>query len=137
MLLQTGTNVALVAAGLVVVALVAAVGAVAYWVYRDADARGSDSPGWWALAVAFFAPALLVYVFRRDAIGERPPESGRERRVRVVGTSVLLAWLVVAVVSPPDPVTQMLAAGVVVPLAALAGYLYARRGPSERPNATT
>jgi len=58
MLLQTTTLEVELGLLLLVVALV---GLVSYWVYRDADARGMDDAGYWGAAVGVaFAVGLIV-----------------------------------------------------------------------------
>jgi sec-independent protein translocase protein TatC len=133
MLLQTGLGAPTLAlAAAVALAVVGAYAALVYWVYSDATARGSERPGAWAFAVAAFAPVLLVYLLRRGAVGDRTdPETDRERLARVLATAVLLSWVVTAVLSPPDPVTQLYYAGGAIAVTVPLGYLLVVHIPAQ------
>lgn len=91
--------------------------ALAYWTYRDADARGSSQPLAWAVGVACL-PAILgpYYLLSRRRLD---PRSGRTRVDRVLG-SVLVAissgFVLVASFAPPDPVSQLRTIAVLLPV---------------------
>lgn len=87
------------------VTLAAAV-ALAYAVFEDARALGSDHAYFWAF-VSPVSPLLVVYVVLRRRLGPRGPPTDAERLARTVAASVFLAVLVAAF-APPDALTQTL-----------------------------
>lgn len=104
--------------------------ALAYWTYRDADARGSSRPLAWAAGVACL-PAILgpYYLFRRRGLDPRSPRTRVDRLLGSVLVAVSSAFVIVASFAPPDPVSQLRTIVVLVPvLAALAYVLLYRVG---------
>lgn len=81
----------------------------AYWIYRDASARGSDRPGgwvsWWLLFTVF---AAVYYLRVRDRIGERAePVTRAERAASAVVVATFVVLLGGTLVLPPDPYSQL------------------------------
>lgn len=85
--------------------------ALVAWVYRDARARHIESPGGWALAVVSLPiPFLPWYLYRRGALRDEHSDS-HPTVDRLLGTWALGtvgAFAIATIVSPPDPVTQLL-----------------------------
>lgn len=112
--------VAAVAVG--ALALLGGVG-LAYWTFRDAAGRGSDRAVYWAAFV--FALSLVgvpTYLLVRSRLGARRDDpSLAERLGGSLGLGLLLAFVAGAVLTPPDPYSQVRfvlpAAMVAVPLA--------------------
>jgi hypothetical protein len=93
--------------GLAAVASAAGGVALAYAVFADATAWGSDHAPFWAVVCAA-SPFVLVYLLVRRRLGPRGPPTDRERLVRTVAGAVAAAFVVGAAVAPPDPLTQIL-----------------------------
>lgn len=113
-----------VLAGVVLLAYLVGLLAIGYWVYRDARERGSDGPSSWALAAALVPLMLAVYVAYRSRIGERSHRSDRPERAAgsyVVG--FLFAFVSGAMLSPPDPFSQLLWFVGALPVGLIVGYL--------------
>ncbi|WP_135303110.1 hypothetical protein [Haloarcula amylovorans] len=93
---------------LLVVVLVVTVGSVALWVALDAATRDGARPWLWGLLAipTYSVFPLTRYLLRRQHERTRPP--GRWYVAsRTVALGSLVSFLVAAVVSPPDPVTQV------------------------------
>lgn len=101
--------------------------------YRDARARGSDSPSTWGGLCGWIPILLIVYLLYRPRIGGRTEPAGRrERLAGSIGLGFLLSFLAGAVLSPPDPFSQLLWFAGSAPLGVLVGYLLVwRRGYSK------
>lgn len=85
--------------------------ALVAWVYRDATARGSDSPIGWAVAVLILPiPFLPWYLYHRSrSLEDRSgATSTTDRLLATWGLATVGAFVIGAVVSPPDPATQIL-----------------------------
>lgn len=106
---------------------------VAVWVYEDARDRSSRSPLLLAAATAVVPFLLVGYLLwvALGRMGERSsPPGTRERVAGTLGFGTLIAFVVGALVGPPDPVTQSLyAAAGLVPGLAVASVLTGRVGP--------
>ena len=93
-----------------------------YWVYRDAAARGADHPAmraFWAL-LPF---GVFGYLFNRSGIGERETElTTSECAVLSLVVAVFLALAISAVVTPPDPFTQVIYGTGFLPFTLLLSY---------------
>jgi sec-independent protein translocase protein TatC len=84
------------------------VASLAYWVRADASARELERPGRLSTWVVLFAPFLLYYVAVTRRNGERTRPLGRAEHVAgTLALASVTALLVGAVVSPPDPFTQV------------------------------
>ncbi|WP_226011217.1 hypothetical protein [Halomicrobium salinisoli] len=104
-------------------ALAASVG-VAWWLYRDARTRGSDRPGAWAACWLLFSVAGLAHYLlvrgRLDVDDLTAPSAAALVSTAVIGVS--LAFLVAALLSPPDPFSQMRLALLALPAALPLAY---------------
>jgi hypothetical protein len=84
------------------------VGSLAYWVRADADARGFQRPDRIAAWAVLVSPHLLYYLAVTRRNGERTDPLGRGEHVAgTLALASVTALLVGAVVSPPDPFTQV------------------------------
>jgi cell division protein FtsW (lipid II flippase) len=100
-----------------------------YTVAADAKARGSDAWLSWGITAVFvpFGPGL--YLLYRSQIGERTASlTDRERLAGTGSITFLVAFVSGAVLSPPDPFTQLLYTALSVPVGLLVGYLLVWRG---------
>lgn len=115
--------------GVVATVLVLGLLSLFYTVATDAKARGSGAWISWGVTAVFvpFGPAL--YLLYRSQIGERTASLTRRERLAGTGTVVfLIAFTGGAVLSPPDPFTQLWYAALSLPVGLLAGYLLVWRG---------
>jgi len=113
-----------VLAGVTFLAYLVGLLTIGYWVFRDARERGSDGSSSWAIAAALFPLMLVVYVFYRSRIGERGQHA--DQRERAAGSYIvgfLLAFVSGALLSPPDPFSQLLWFVGALPVGLLVGYL--------------
>lgn len=100
------TTSALISAALVYIGLyLTFVTLVAYWVYKDARARGSNNEGLWAVAVMVFMFLILPYLWLRDE--REKPLSKRERQDTVLVLSMGVALFGSMMVSPLSPFIQL------------------------------
>lgn len=123
----TGRGVLGVAGALVaVLALVTAIG-MSRVIARDAQERGisEGTATAWAAGVAYLAPfAAPVYLVRVVRSRRREtPLSTRDRWVVWLFCSLVVSFVAAAVVTPPDPFSQMLALLAIFPLSALGVYV--------------
>lgn len=84
--------------------------ALVAWVYRDARARGSPSPGGWALSVLSLPiPFLPWYLYRRSrSLDDRSSAVPTvDRLLATWGLGTIGAFAIGSVISPPDPFTQL------------------------------
>ena len=111
--------------------------ALGYWARAEAAAR--DGSAVWTFAYLCSGFGLVHYVWVRHVRGDWEPRTEpadrRERLVTAYSLAAFLAMVATLVVSPPDPVTQVLAlpplfAGSVV-LSSLFVTRNATRGPGE------
>lgn len=125
MVLQTLSGGATLALALLVgIGLLAGYASLVFWVYRDATRRGSERAGTWAVAVALFAPTMILYFLRQRAIGEATePETYHDRLARVLVASALVGLGVGIIATPPDPFTQITFVGGGILSAIPLGYL--------------
>lgn len=100
-----------VAFALTVVIFVGNLAALGYWAREEAAAR--DGSVVWTFVVLSTGYGLLYYVWvryvRDDWESRTGPADRRERLVTAYSLAVLLAFVAGALVTPPDPVTQVLA----------------------------
>jgi sec-independent protein translocase protein TatC len=79
-----------------------------YWAAADATARGSSRPRLVALTTVIPPFGLHYYLFQRRKLGARQhPPSRRERLAMTWTAAGVTAFGLGAVVSPPDPFTQI------------------------------
>lgn len=99
-----------VAVGLTVLVVLPQPFVVAYWARSEARAKGSSTLD--AFLYMQLAVGVVHYWYVRFARGDPGPrDAPPSRRERLAGTyamAVVAAFLVGAVVSPPDPFTQVL-----------------------------
>lgn len=88
----------------------ATLAAVAWWVARDADARGSTRPRVWGLAAGLTPIGLPYYLFsrarHRGFEDRRTPPTRLDRLLATWASAGLVALLVGSVLAPPDPFAQ-------------------------------
>jgi len=105
--------------------------AMAYWAAAEAGARAGSA--FWTFVYLTTGVGVLHYAyvrFVRADIGAREiPPARRERLAAAYVVAVALAFLAGAVVSPPDPVTQILAFPPLFAVAFAATVLLVTRGP--------
>lgn len=105
------------------------------WVYRDASARGSDSPAGWALAVfGLPIPFLPWYLYRRHtSLSARTrPATTVDRLLGTWVTASLASFVVGTVVSPPDPFSQIIYWGVALLVTLPIAYVLVYQGGYDR-----
>jgi len=133
--LQTGPDTSnILLAGVVGLALLASAVAIVAVVSRDAAAQGVSKPRRWLIGVGaalFPVPVFVAYILFASRIGERAEPVPRIDRIAGwLAASAAISVLGGAILSPPDPVTQLrYAAGLFVALAALFYIPTFRRGP--------
>jgi len=107
------------------------VGSIGLWTYRDARARESGSPVLWEVGLVFALVLFPLYFYLRRPERNTPP-ARLDRGLATLASSGVSAFLVGAVFSPPDPITQAsyltVCYAVLLPLAFLLVY----RGGSRR-----
>jgi uncharacterized membrane protein HdeD (DUF308 family) len=82
--------------------------ATGVWVNFDAHARGSAYPAFWGVITPLSGIVLLYYLlWWRRGRSRRYPPSRWERSAAAVVVAGLGGLIASAVLSPPDPVTQM------------------------------
>lgn len=81
------------------------VGSIGLWTYRDARARESGSPVLWAVGLVFALVLFPLYFYLRRPERNTPP-ARLDRGLATLASSGVSAFLVGAVFSPPDPITQ-------------------------------
>lgn len=108
--LQLGLERPLATVALVVVAAGAVSGALALgsWITRDARARGSDAPRWWAAFAVLSGIGLAAYLATVGRRARSTPATVGERLARNWAAVVVVAFVVGATLPPPDPVSQVL-----------------------------
>jgi sec-independent protein translocase protein TatC len=98
------------ALALTVVILVGNLIALCYWARAEATARGVSTL--WTFVMLTSGFGLIYYVWvryiRNDWTARTRPADRRERFVTAYSVGVLLAFVVGAFVTPPDPFTQLL-----------------------------
>jgi len=99
-----------------------------YWAAADATARGSSRPRLVALTTVVPPFGLPYYLFRRRKLGPRQRPPSRRERLAVTWTAAgVTAFVLGALVSPPDPVTQVRYFTVLFPVSLPAAYLLVGR----------
>ena len=102
-------------------------GLFGYWIYRDATAHGHQFPILLVL-LALFAPfGLLLYLYTRRGWERERPKTAWDRRVETLVASVLGAFVVGPIVTPPDPFTQILSLPVLTAALLPVAYLLVYR----------
>ncbi|WP_321169256.1 hypothetical protein [Halorubrum sp. LN27] len=83
--------------------------ATGVWINFDAHARGSDYPAFWGVVAPLSGVVLLYYLlwWRRGRSREHPP-SRWERSAAAVAVAGIGGMIVGSLVSPPDPIAQMI-----------------------------
>lgn len=122
-----------VVAGFLAVVLLAVAVAIGYVVNRDAAARGVDGPARFLLtAGAIILPILVLpaYALLTRRLGARTTPASDAELVLAWGAVTLFAAVIAgALLSPPDPVTQLwYVAGLVVVFGLVGLVPLARRG---------
>ncbi|WP_277553255.1 hypothetical protein [Halobaculum limi] len=116
------------------VAVTASTLAVAYAVIVDARARDVSLPTLWGVASVAMWPIGLYYVAvvarRRERSSRR---TRRELAILSLAAGGLVSFVTVATLAPPDPVTQLLWAGMLVPALASLVYVLSTRLRRDRP----
>lgn len=76
----------------------------AYWVYRDASARGSSNPRSWGVWVVIVDLVVLSYLYNRwRKLGERRyPRTTRDRAVETAVVAGYGAFICGALLAPAD-----------------------------------
>ena len=96
---------------LTVVLFVGNLVALGYWAREEARAR--DGSLLWTFVALFTVYGVIYYVWVRYVRGDwesrTAPADRREQLVTAYTLAVVLAFVVGALVTPPDPVTQVLA----------------------------
>jgi hypothetical protein len=102
--------------------------ALGYAVYLDATAREAPQAAGLGVAAGILAmPVVPLYLLGRGRLGDRDSPERTERLTRTVALGGLLTVVLAAVVSPPDPVTQLLvAAAALLPSFGIAYLLVGR-----------
>ena len=94
---------------LTVVILVGNLVAIGYWARAEAAAR--DGSALWTFVMLSSGYGLVYYVWvryvRNNWEARSQPADRRERLVTAYSVAVLLAFVVGAFISPPDPFTQV------------------------------
>ena len=105
--------------------------AMAYWAAAEAGARTGSAVWTFVYLVTGFGALHYAYVrFVRADMGARDiPPARRERLATAYVVAAPLAFLASAVVSPPDPVTQILAFPPLFVVTFAATVLLVTRGP--------
>ncbi|MBZ6496455.1 hypothetical protein [Natrinema longum] len=98
-----------------------------YAIGTDANARGANGIAWAMFAILLLPIAIPAYGAYRTRLPARDePPGSTERRLGAFGIGTTTAFVVSALVSPPDPFTQLLyvvpLVVVFVPLAAVVCY---------------
>lgn len=93
---------------LMALCVVLAAPALAYAVFADARALGSDHPYLWGVASTAVAPLFVVYIVVRRQWGARGPPSDGERIARTAAAAVFVSLLVSVTFTPPDVHSQIL-----------------------------
>jgi len=105
------------------------------WVFRDSRARGSDQPLVWAFASVFTPVGLPYYFYRRyrqAGLGTRKVTTRADRRLAVWASASVSAFLMSALLSPPDPLSQILYTLISFSILLPSVYLFVYRGGYQR-----
>ncbi|GAA0673044.1 hypothetical protein ACFQDG_04715 [Natronoarchaeum mannanilyticum] len=113
--------------GIWVVLIAGLILAVGYWVYRDAAFRESTNPLGWAIAsVVGFQIVPVIYTLVRGRIGpRREPPSRFDRTLSAAAVGIAATFVIGALVTPPDPFSQVAFATPAVLVVIPAAYAYA------------
>jgi sec-independent protein translocase protein TatC len=104
--------------------------ALGYW--ARAEARGHNGSVFWTFIFLSTGFGLVYYVWvryvRNDWESRMEPADRRERVVTAYSLAVLLAFVIGAFVTPPDPMTQVLALPLLFAVSFVVSYLFVTRG---------
>ncbi len=79
-----------------------------YWIYADATARGSSSALFWAIGTVVFLPIGVYYLlFYRRSHERAVPQTRRERIAEILAVGGIVTTVASAMLTPPDPLTQL------------------------------
>ena len=103
--------------------------AMGYWAREEAAAR--DGSVLWTFVALFTVYGLIYYVWVRYVRGDwesrSEPADRREQLVTAYSLALVLAFVVGALVTPPDPVTQVLALPPLFAGSFVVSYLFVTR----------
>ncbi|WP_074654824.1 hypothetical protein [Haloarcula vallismortis] len=119
-------------AALAVLVWATTVGSIGLWTYRDARARESRSPVLWAIGIVFALLVFPYYLYRRGS-RTHPPERLDHVLVTLASAGVG-AFVAGAVLSPPDPISQVYYLPTAFAGLLPAAYLLIYRGGYLRPS---
>lgn len=104
--------------------------ALGYW--ARAEARARNGSVFWTFIFLSTGFGLVYYVWVRyvqnDWESRMDPADRRERMVTAYSLAVLLAVVIGAFVTPPDPMTQVLALPPLFAVSFVVSYLFVTRG---------
>jgi len=104
--------------------------ALGYW--TRAEARGRNGSLFWTFIFLSTGFGLVYYVWVRyvqnDWESRMEPVDRRERMVTAYSLAVLLSFVTGAFVTPPDPMTQVLALSPLFAVSFVVSYLFVTRG---------
>ncbi|WP_165353768.1 DUF7534 family protein [Haloarcula hispanica] len=104
--------------------------ALGYWARAEASARNGSTL--WTFLFLYTGFGLVYYVWvryvRNDWEPRTEPADRRERVVTAYSLAVLLAFVVGAFVTPPDPMMQVLALPPLFVVSFVVSYLFVTRG---------
>jgi sec-independent protein translocase protein TatC len=108
--------------------------ALGYWAREEAAAR--DGSVFWTFVALFTVYGVIYYVWVRYVRGDwesrTEPADRRERLVTAYTLALVLAFVVGALVTPPDPVTQVLSLPPLFAGAFVVAYLFVTRRSVDR-----
>jgi sec-independent protein translocase protein TatC len=115
---------------LTVAILVGNLFALSYWARAEATARDGSVLRTFVMLTTGYGLVHYVWVryVRNDWESRTQPADRRERLVTAYSLGVLIAFVVGALVTPPDPVTQVLALPPLFVGSFVVSYLFVRRG---------
>ncbi|EMA16602.1 DUF7534 family protein [Haloarcula marismortui] len=104
--------------------------ALGYWARAEARARNGSVLGTFLLLSTGFGLVYYLWVryVRNDWESRSEPADRRERVVTAYSLAVLLAFVVGAFVTPPDPMMQVLALPPLFVVSFVVSYLFVTRG---------
>ncbi|MDQ2073521.1 DUF7534 family protein [Haloarcula sp. NS06] len=104
--------------------------ALGYWARAEARARNGSVIGTFLLLSTGFGLVYYVWVryVRNDWEPRSEPADRRERVVTAYSLAVLLAFVAGALVTPPDPMMQVLALPPLFAVSFVVSYLFVTRG---------
>ncbi|WP_199722443.1 hypothetical protein [Haloarcula sp. Atlit-47R] len=113
--------------------------ALGYWARAEASARNGSTL--WTFLFLYTGFGLVYYVWvryvRHDWESRSEPADRRERIVTAYSLAVLLAFILGAFVTPPDPMTQTLTLPPLFAVSFVVSYLFVTRGSVDGRGRTT